>query len=416
MSEVYTILTPLPQLKLGIHSTDYNLGDDLSIRPLEPQLRSSLLNVAKEQKCSDDCLVLLCESESVFCAEIPTRGTKADGSPVVAVVYSTIAEEIVKRIFRCLLLFEWVPEPLLIYCWFLAAGSTENINMNTLKILNPDWKYINLFENIDWQSGEVAPEDMTLGFTGLKENWSKISVFCQINQLKAILTDKKKEKGIFQSANQHVKQKVEELMKAKYGQDVSIEDNESDANAEKKINGNDLPTTKISNRMWSRWFFPALSQAYQNEVDKLSQELKKRVLNKRFDRAFQFFTDAFRATEPHRFISFATCLESLFCTSRNEITFQLASRVAWFLSPEHSEERSRIFTKVKSLYGIRSDIVHGTKYSPDKIEKSEPELIALTRRTFQRILSNDSIYDIFRHRDQKVCNKYLEELNLGINR
>lgn len=412
MSEVYTILTPLPQLKVNVKLSDYNLGDGLSIRPLEPQLRRSLLNVAKEQKCTDDCLLLLSESESVFCAQIPTSETKADGLNFASMVYSTIVEEILKRIFRWLLLFQWVPEPLFLYCWFFADRSGDDINTNTLRMISIGWENINLFNNIDWQSGEVEPIDITLGFIGLKEYWSKILVFSQINQLNSILTDKKKEKGIFQSANQHVKQKVEELMKAKYGSDVSIEDSESDANGEKKINGNDVPTTKISNRMWSRWFFPALSQAYQNEVDKLSQELQKRVLDKRFDRAFQFFTCAFRVPEPYRFIGFATCLESLFCTSRNEITFQLASRVAWFLSPEDRKERIKIFTKVKSLYGLRSEIVHGIKYSLDKIEESEDELIELLRRAFLKVLSEDYIYNIFRGKEKEVCNKYLEGLNL----
>jgi len=415
MPYIYTIQAPLPQLKHGIGLSDYNLGDSLSIRPLEPQLRRRLLNTAKEHKpkCSDDCLLLQLESESLFCAQIPTRDNKTDGSAFGAIVYTTIAQEILRRIFRCLLLFDWVPAPLLTYCWFLAAGSADNMHMNTLKILTPNWEYINIFENIDWRSGVVEPKDITLGLIGLQKYWSNVSVFCQIEQLKAIFTDKEKGKGIFASANQYVERKVEELMRAKYGPDACIVDGDSDANAKKKSNGDDLPTTKISKKMWSKWFFPALIRAYQKEVDKLSQELNRRVLNKRFDRAFQFFTDAFRATEPHRFISFATCLESLFCTSRNEITFQLASRVAWFLSPEDCEERSRIFAKVKTLYGIRSDIVHGTKYSPDKIEESEPQLTALARRTFQRILSNNSIYDIFRHKEQKVCNKYLEDLNLG---
>jgi len=415
MSEVYTILTPLPQIKLRDDLPDYNLGDDLSIKPLESQLRQGLLDTAKEQKCSDDCLQLLLESELVFCAQLPACDTKVDGPPIEAIFYTTIVEEILKRMFRCLLLFQWVPAPLLIHCQFIAAGSADDIDINTLKIFDPNWKYINLFENIDWRSGEVEPEDITLGLTLLQKYWNKLSDFCQIDLLKSILTNKEKEKGIFASANQYVKQKVEELMKAKYGPDAFIVDDERDANAEKKSNGNDLPKTKISNTMWSNWFFPALSRAYSNEVDKLSQELNKRVLNKRFDRAFQFLTGAFRVTEPYRFISFATCLESLFCTSRNEITFQLASRVAWFLSPGDCKERNRIFTKVKSLYGVRSEIVHGIKYSPDKIEKSEVELITLLRRAFRRVLSDDSIYSIFRGKEQEVCNKYLEELSLGIS-
>ena len=435
MSEAYTILVPLPQLKLRDDLPAYNLGDDLSIRPLGPQLRGHLLNVANEQKWSDDRLILLTESDSVFCAQIPARKTKADNSIIAAFIYAMIAEEILKRIFRCLLLFQWVPAPLFHHCWFWVTGSADDINNSSLKIINPNWQYIDLFTNIDWRSGNVEPIDISLGLIGLQSYWNKLSEICQIEQLKIIFTSVEKEKGVFASANKYVKHKVEELMKAKYGPEVYIEDGkidattgmqhllimrkfdrgdgESDATAEMKSNGNTLPKTTISTKMWSRWFSQALDQAYSREVDKLSQELHKRVMEKRFDRAFQLFSGAFRVAEPYSFIGFATCLESLFCTSRNEITFQLASRVAWFLHPDDYNERITNFDKVKSLYGLRSEIVHGTKYSPSIIESSEGELIDFSREAFQKILSDDRIYNTFRHKDQNVCNAYLDGLNLG---
>lgn len=412
MSEVYTILAPLPQLKLRDDLPAYNVGDDLSIRPLEPQLRGHLLNIAKEQKCTDDFLLLLTESDAVFHARIPARNTETDNSLIAACIYTMIAEEILKRIFRCLLLFQWVPASFLRHGWFWAAGSTDDINNSSLKTINPNWQYIDLFTNIDWRSGNVESIDISLGLIGLQNYWNKLSEVCQIDELKTIYTDEKKERGVFASANECVKQEVEKLMKAMYGPDAYIVD-DSNANAEKKSNGNNLPKTTVSTKMWSRWFSQALEQAYSHEVDKLSQELHKRVMEKRFDRAFQLFSGAFRVAEPYSFIGFATSLESLFCTSRNEITFQLASRVAWFLSPADYNERSKIFRKVKSLYGLRSEIVHGTEYSPSKIESSEGELIDFMREAFQKILSDERIYNIFRHKEQSVCNAYLDGLNLG---
>ena len=302
----------------------------------------------------------------------------------------------------------------MINCWFFASGSFDDINMDSLKMLDPKWEYINLFTNIDWRSGEIEPEDITLGLMCLQKYWGKISEFCQIDLLKNIFTDKKKEEGIFASANEYVrKYKLEELIKAKYGPEATLVDSEGDANMKKEIDDNDLPGLQISTPMWRRWFIRALAQSYQKEVDKLSHELNKRVLNKRFDRAFQFFTEAFRLTEPHGFVAFAICLESLFCTSRAEITFQLASRIAWFLHPADYKKRMETFTKAKGLYGLRSEIVHGTNYSSSKINKSEKELISLSRKAFCKVLNNDNIYNIFRHKNQDVCNKYLEGLNLG---
>lgn len=414
MYETYTIFTPLPQMKLHTELPDYNLGDGLSIRPLEQQLRNKLRKIAKEIKCSDDCMQLLLESELVFFAQVPTVAKNVNVAVMMGQIYSTIANEILKRVFRSLLMLQWVPAPLLIYCWFHAAGSADNIKMETLKILNPRWECIDSFTNIDWRSGEVEPEEITLGFMFLKKYWNKISDFCQIEFLRNIITDKKKEKDIFASANKYVVQKVEELMKAKYGPDTFIVNDDSDANFEKKSKDDDLPILPApSTSMQNRFFIRGLNAAYLKEIDKLSQELYKRVFNKRFDRAFQFFTEAFRLAEPHRFIGFTTCLESFFCTSRNEITFQLASRVAWFLSPDDYGERRKIFTMVKSLYKLRSEIVHGVKYSHDKVEKNESKLITLIRRTFQKLLSDDCIYYIFRNKNQKVCSEYLEALNLG---
>lgn len=414
MSETYTIFTPLPQLKMRTELPDNNLGYGLSIRPLEPELRNKLREIAREKNCSDDCLQLLLESELVFFAHLPTIDTKVKEAAIIGLFYSWIADEILKRVFRCLLLFQWVPAPLLIYCWFHATGSADNIKMEILKIFNPQWECIDRFTNIDWRSGEVEPTDITLGFMFLKKYWNNISELCQIELLMNIITDKKKKEGIFASANKYVGQKVEEFLQAKYGPDTFIVNEESSATFKKKSKDDDLPILPApSASMQGRFFIHGLSAAYFKEIDKLSQELDQRVFNKRFDRAFQFFTEAFRLTEPHRFVALAICLESLFCTSRAEITFQLASRIARFLYPADYKKRMGTFTKVKELYDFRSRIVHGTNYSLSKIDKNENELISLSRKAFCKILEYDNNYKIFRHKDQDKCKKYLEGLSLG---
>ena len=162
------------------------------------------------------------------------------------------------------------------------------------------------------------------------------------------------------------------------------------------------------------WLMVGLRRAYSNEMNKFSQEIDVRVLEKRFDRAFQFFTDAFRIPQPHRFISFVTCLESLFCTSSNEIAFQLASRIAWFIGSDEYKKRATIFAMAKRLYRLRSKIVHGVKYKSTKINDSTLQLKVLLRMAFEKIITDDDIFRIFRDEHQKVSSKrYLEELNLG---
>lgn len=168
MAKPYMLITPEPQLNLQSELADYNFVDGLSIRPLESNLRRRLLDIAKEKKCSDDCLRLLLESELIFCAQIPSRSTKADGSLLEAFIYRPIAEEILKRIFRCMLLFQWVPAPLFLYCWFHISGTPDDMGLDTPKMLDAEWEYIDQFTNIDWRSGQNEAEDITLGIKGLQ--------------------------------------------------------------------------------------------------------------------------------------------------------------------------------------------------------------------------------------------------------
>lgn len=420
MPEPYTLIAPMPQLKLEIELSDYNLVDGLSIRPLKPHLRRRLLDITKQRKCSDDCLLLLSESELIFCAQIPTRNSKADGSTFFATVYSSIAEEILKRIFRCFLLFEWVPAPLFHYCWFLVAGTPDEMDSDTLKILDADWQHVDQFTNIDWRFGEDKPEDISLGMKGLQRYWDKLSLLCQVDQLKDVFTNEKIEKECLEYAHQYVIGKVEELMKAKYGPDTVVDrepvvfDTEVDTNAEKRSNGNDLPIfPTTSSEMQRKWMFVGLGMAYANAVGKLSQEPNTRIFDRKLDRAFQLYIDAFRMHQPHQFITFATCLETLFCTGSSEIAFQLASRIGWFLHPDDYSKRAKIFAKAKSLYSLRSKIVHGVRFDVNKVRSSGRQMIFLARMAFDKIIRDDAIFHIFRHKDQAVCKEYLEGLNLG---
>ena len=112
-------------------------------------------------------------------------------------------------------------------------------------------------------------------------------------------------------------------------------------------------------------------------------------------------------------MGFATCLETLFCTRRTEITFQLASRLSWLLEPKDYGKRRETFKEAIGLYDLRSKIVHGADFNIAEIDAQEERLVDLCRRAFWKILSNEGLFGTFFNRDSKVCDDYLESLNLG---
>jgi hypothetical protein len=171
MPDSNIVLAPLPQLKLSVELPSYAIGAGLSIRPFDRVLRRSLLNIGDKEGCCDDLRMLLLESELVFCAEVPPfPGNTACSPRSNSVIYSSfVAQEILRSIFNCLRLFEWVPQPLLRYCWFAAVERAGRIDLDSLVLLDCAWENIDQFTNIDWRSGCVEPEDITVGMIGLQE-------------------------------------------------------------------------------------------------------------------------------------------------------------------------------------------------------------------------------------------------------
>ena len=417
MTESFMLIAPEPQLKMATVLDNYNLGTNLSIRPIDQKLRRNLLNIVKEKKCSDDCLQLLLESDVLFCAQIPPRSTKADGSLLIASIYRQIAQDILKRMFRSLRIFQWVPEPLFDYCWFLISGTPDNMNFDTLKMLDSEWEYKDQFTNLDWRIGQNEAEDISLGIKYLQKYWDKLTLLFQLDELNNIFTDRNVEKNCLQYAQEYVIGKIEELMKAKYGQDtvVSREPIVSEGKDGVNAKNNNIEDLQIlptgSDEQQKTWHWIGLRKAYSNKLTDLSLELDERVLDKRLDRTLQFFNSAFALTQPHRFIAFTTCLESLFCTNNTEIAFQLASRIAWFISSDQYEVRSIFFNTAKKLYSLRSKIVHGIKYKSDELENATSELLGLIWIAFEKIIADDNLFKIFR--DENECKIFLEALNLG---
>jgi len=110
----------------------------------------------------------------------------------------------------------------------------------------------------------------------------------------------------------------------------------------------------------SRGFF-ALRNGIAEIAQKQISDSNKNVLV----RAVEFAIIGFQTRHiPMRLVNNTIFLESLFSGSNTEIAFQIAASVSWYLRADHNaDERMKLFSDVKQLYGYRSKVVHGADIS-----------------------------------------------------
>ena len=419
MRKKLIVLTPLPQFRFGSKAlarvpSRFKIGKTISIQPLRPRLRRELLDVAKIEKPTDDLLMLLNESELVFIAGVPARRHKGSQDNIVfPFFYSLVASEILNRLHKCFLLFGWVPAPLFMACWFSGRASAKYATITETKLLNPRWKYLDQFTNLDWRSPTVEPVDIAYQYFMVHGYWAKLSRVCHVDHLVKIFTDPNKEKELIKSANEYVEGKAADIVRPMYGPDTVIErSGTKGASRGPKTSGDGDRGVKLG-KLSSKWFIEGLAVTMNEELEKISEKLHTNPSKNRLARAFQFFCEAFPLAEPHRFVSLAVCLETLFCTRRTEILLQIAGRLSWLLEPGNDCKHRALLKETKQVYNLRSKIVHGGSFSISEIETGEERLIDLCRQVFWKILSDDRLFDTFFNKDPKVCDEYLDSLNLG---
>ncbi|MFJ2891796.1 hypothetical protein ACIO53_37705 [Streptomyces sp. NPDC087305] len=61
------------------------------------------------------------------------------------------------------------------------------------------------------------------------------------------------------------------------------------------------------------------------------------------------------------FVDAVICWENMFGTGEGEVSFRVSGAIAKLLEPDDARARKELFDEVKSLYGIRSKLVHGSK-------------------------------------------------------
>jgi hypothetical protein len=183
-----------------------------------------MLNAAKADGPTDDLLMLLNESELLFIAEVPTRGSKdSRANAPIGFLYSRVASEIVSRLHDCFLLFGWVPAPLFTPCWFCAEASAKWSTITRVELSDRGWKHIDQFANLDWRSPNVRPIAVDIPYFSVGGHWTKLSRLCQIDHLEEIFTNPNKQRGLIHSAQEYSIIKAEEFLRARYARDVVIE-------------------------------------------------------------------------------------------------------------------------------------------------------------------------------------------------
>ena len=110
---------------------------------------------------------------------------------------------------------------------------------------------------------------------------------------------------------------------------------------------------------------------------------------------------------------YATCLEVLFSTDSTEIYHKLAERIALLLG-ESSEERRSLFHFVKTLYSVRSSLVHGDTLSREHLKNMisiSQEADGLVRRVLRRIMGDPQLCKLFEG-GKEARERYFVELVL----
>jgi hypothetical protein len=94
------------------------------------------------------------------------------------------------------------------------------------------------------------------------------------------------------------------------------------------------------------------------------------------------------------FVDAVVCWENMLGASP-ETTFRLSAAMAWVLEPADDAGRTAIFRRIKTLYGIRSKIVHGDKEPPLKQASDQrAEAIQLAVRTMRALYADAELLSI----------------------
>ncbi len=155
-----------------------------------------------------------------------------------------------------------------------------------------------------------------------------------------------------------------------------------------------------------------LSRRDIKTVEKIVENIKQVIdKNERAVRALHFWdTSSCSGSFERKVVELFTSLESLFTTGKEEVTFRLATIMAWFLENKDANKRLELYKKIKSGYKIRSKIVHGQALVENQDLPIVQELHSYTRDILLKILEDKKLLSIFSQNDIEV---YFSEIVMG---
>jgi len=192
-----------------------------------------------------------------------------------------------------------------------------------------------------------------------------------------------------------------------------------DTNNENEISGQTLVRTYRTGKRYTYKLDDGLALKRINNlskgVDRLVELFIEEKDKNRIIRGIEFISIGFQTFHiPTRIVNQVTFLETLFTTSRNEITFQLASRLSWYLAASDAIRREDKFSLVKSIYDARSRVVHGehTNNPIRNLRKWLTEVEELNTEVFNAILEKNHI-DTFSGSERRR-ERELKKLTIGV--
>ncbi len=129
-----------------------------------------------------------------------------------------------------------------------------------------------------------------------------------------------------------------------------------------------------------------------------------------------------------RIALYFVALESLFSDDKNEISYKISLRTAYFLFPDNPKERKQLFDQLRAGYTIRSNFIHGSKIDTSKWAaklnfKNNPsyilwidypnELKSIISDVILKIISDPELIDIFSDTTDKKMKDFFDLLVLG---
>ena len=415
-----TLVCPLPQMRLDEDSFSYEFTPGFFFVPLSDDARRCLINTAKRQDCSDATLSVLYESQVIVCKQAPFTDLPR------LILFRHLFELMLGRLLECFLISSaykfWRP-PVMPSCQFAVPGTPTSLDFSATIAMLKDWQPRDRMEH--FLVTEPFPAKPVL--EGLAKCWPRLLRLCDFEGIEHLVDVDDKLATYVAAGNKHVqdrsRQRAENFLEAEIA--------EHGPERWEQERAGPIPAS----RKCGEWFFEGFGAAFGKDIRTSQSRLRAARSKVRLHRAFQIFVDSAQLEEPLRFVSLITTLEALLSTGTSELRYQLAARVAWLMSGKASERlcylegdraakepivtavnesRLSTYNDISDKYNLRSKIIHGDRFSWDKLDENSSDLLWRVKSVFVTILDDEAVFELFMDPDEKDLHKFLKGLPLGL--